>query len=287
MGSEKDITHPHGWPVATLRLSVGMPFYRKDMSENLAIQTETAKSVLNYAASVIVSKSYNGYEVELTKNENGIVYVNLTEVAKAFPNKNLSTIVNSQEIREYCETLSKLKNFSLADLLIVKRGGNDNGTWAHQKVALRVAQKLSPEFAVMVDTWIEELLTTGQAQIKPLTPAQQLLANAQMLVEMEQRQIAMESKVEQIESRIRANGFMSVMGFANIHHLNIGKKAAQAIGRLASKWCKRNDRVPEKTRHERWGEVNTYPMEALRYCFSEFYPDKRSEFVKPLNYVEL
>lgn len=104
--------------------------------------------------------SYNGNSVTM-KVQNGVVYVNLTEVAKAFPSKNLTQIVNSQEIKEYCECLSKLQNYSLADLLIVTRGGNSNGTWAHQKVALRVAQKLSPDFAVWVDTKIEELLTTG------------------------------------------------------------------------------------------------------------------------------
>ena len=133
--------------------------------------------IVNLAQNIVASKSYdyNGYEVKLNRNENGFVYVNLTEVAKAFPNKNLTQIVNSQEIREYCESLSKLQNYSLADLLIVKRGGKDNGTWAHQKVALRVAQKLSPGFAVMVDSWIEELLTTGQTSIRPLTKSERTL----------------------------------------------------------------------------------------------------------------
>ncbi len=116
---------------------------------------------------------------------------------------------------------------------------------------------------------------------KPLTQGQVLVQMAQayeaqerMLMEQQRRQSIIEHKVEVIENRIESNGFMSVMGFANIHHLNIGTKAAAAIGRLASKWCKRNLRRPEKTKHERWGEVNTYPMEALRICFAEFYPDK-------------
>ncbi|WP_290144997.1 KilA-N domain-containing protein [Muribaculum intestinale] len=74
--------------------------------------------------------NYNGSSVPMTRNENGIVYVNLTEVAKAFPNKNLSTIVNSQEIKEYCESLSKLQNFSFADLLIVKKGAPNLGGYA-------------------------------------------------------------------------------------------------------------------------------------------------------------
>ena len=259
-------------------------------SPYMEITNGMKQAYVDYAQSVIVSKSfdYNGHSVPMTHCDNGIVYVNLTEVAKAFPNKNLTQIVNSQEIKEYCESLSKLQNYSLADLLVVRRGGNDNGTWAHQKVALRVAQKLSPDFAVMVDTWIEELLTTGKVAIRPLTKSQQTLEAvkqlceiAQQQVELEQRQIEMESeqkllaqKMSHIEEVVKPNGFMSVMGFANIHHLNIGTKAAAAIGRLATKWCKKNFKQPERTRHERWGEVNTYPMEALRVCFAEFYPDK-------------
>lgn len=52
---------------------------------------------------------------------------------KAFPNKNLTNIINSVEIREYCNAVSKLQNYSLADLLQVNRGGDNPGTWAHQK----------------------------------------------------------------------------------------------------------------------------------------------------------
>ena len=62
-------------------------------------------------------------------------------------------------------SLSKLQNYSLADLLIVRRGGNNNGTWAHRLVAIRVAQKLNSDFAVWVDMRIEELLTTGVATV--------------------------------------------------------------------------------------------------------------------------
>jgi KilA-N domain len=36
------------------------------------------------------------------------------------------------------------------------------GTWVYRKVAIRLAQWLSPEFAVQVDEWIEELFTTGK-----------------------------------------------------------------------------------------------------------------------------
>jgi phage antirepressor YoqD-like protein len=109
---------------------------------------------------------YNGNNITM-KKENGNVYVNLTEIAKAFPDKNLSQIINSQEINEYVCELSKLQIYSLAEnqLLTTVRGGNNPGTWAHQKVALRVCQKLSTQFAIWVDTKIEELLTTGVSTV--------------------------------------------------------------------------------------------------------------------------
>ena len=109
--------------------------------------------------SSIINFDYKGSQISFEKGKN--VMVNLTSMAKPFPEENLTQIINSQEINDYCISLSKLQNYSLADLLIVRRGGNNNGTWAHRLVAIRVAQKLNSDFAVWVDMRIEELLTTG------------------------------------------------------------------------------------------------------------------------------
>ena len=131
--------------------------------------------------------NYNGSNITM-KNEHGIVYVNLTEVAKAFPEKNLSQIVNSQEIKEYVNELSAIQNYIAADLLIVKNGGTDFGTWAHQKVALRVCQKLSTQFAILVDTKIEELLTRGFTKLDAISRKD--LAKMLLESEEENEQIA-------------------------------------------------------------------------------------------------
>jgi len=117
---------------------------------------------------------YNGSEITF-KLGNGDTMINLTEVAKAFPSKNLTNILNSKEMIEYLFALggedddAKLHFYSLADSEYVKivRGGVYNGTWAHQKVALRVAQKLSPRFAVWVDERLDELMRHGATAINP------------------------------------------------------------------------------------------------------------------------
>lgn len=107
----------------------------------------------------IINFDYKGNQISFERGND--VMVNLTAMAKPYPNKNLTNIINSQEISEYCNSLSKLQNYSLADLLIVKRGGDNPGTWAHRLVAIRVAQKLNSDLAVWVDMKIEELMRNG------------------------------------------------------------------------------------------------------------------------------
>ncbi|WP_270229285.1 phage antirepressor KilAC domain-containing protein [Parabacteroides distasonis] len=146
--------------------------------------------------------SYNGNNLTMRVRK-GVVYVNLTEVAKAFPDKNLTHIINSQEISDYCEKFSKLQNCSLADLLIITRGGNNPGTWAHQRVALRVAQKLSTEFSIWVDERIEELLTTGHSSLQHQYPVPQSYGEALMLAAQQQMQIEEQQKrIEQKQEEI-------------------------------------------------------------------------------------
>ena len=115
---------------------------------------------------------------------NGDVMVNVTEFAKSFPDKNLTQIVNSLEIKEYVEEFSKLQNYSLADnqLIRVIRGGNNPGTWTHQRIALRIAQKLSTRFAIWVDDRIEELLKLGFTAT-PQT-IEDMIANPDIIIQM-------------------------------------------------------------------------------------------------------
>jgi acetolactate synthase small subunit len=214
--------------------------------------------------------NYNGENITFHLG-NGNVMVNLTEVAKAFPNKNLSQIINSLEIREYVEKLSKLKNYSLAEnqLLITIRGGNENGTWAHQRVALRVAQKLSTDFAIWCDERIEELITKGQTSLKPLSPIEILVQSAQMLLEQDKRINKVENKLNVLEAKTTTRpDYFTIVGYGTLHHVFVNLKQASSLGRKASEICKKRgiqtDRIPDP----RFGEVKMYPSEVLDEVFS-------------------
>jgi len=58
-------------------------------------------------------------------------------------------------------------------LIESKVGGSleSTGTWGHPKVAIRFAQWCSDSFAVQVDCWIDELMTTGSVSLSSPAPA--------------------------------------------------------------------------------------------------------------------
>ena len=159
-------------------------------------------------AKEIIKFDYNGNQIPFENGSN--VMVNLTAMAKAYPDKNLTQIVNSQGIKEYCASLSKLQNYSLADLLQVRRGGDNPGTWAHRLVAIRVAQKLNSDLAVWVDMRIEELLTTGNTSLQPQLPnfnnpaeaarawADQYEKNQTLALEVQQQQETIELQQQEL-----------------------------------------------------------------------------------------
>lgn len=156
--------------------------------------------------SSIINFDYKGSQISFEKGKN--VMVNLTSMAKPFPEKNLTQIINSQEINDYCISLSKLQNYSLADLLIVRRGGNNNGTWAHRLVAIRVAQKLNSDFAVWVDMRIEELLTTGVATVsnddEAIAYAMQVLNNRLEAARAEKERLEQQNRLQSEQLKLAA-----------------------------------------------------------------------------------
>ena len=150
--------------------------------------------------------SYNGNNVRMRKM-NGYILVCLTDFAKPFPDKNLSHIVNSRELTDYVARMSEIQNCISTDLLRVTKGGDatQQGTWAHHRVAIRVAQKLSTDFAIWVDDKIEELLTTGSTSIKPQYNVPQSFSEALQLAANQAKQIEEQQKlIEQKEEENRA-----------------------------------------------------------------------------------
>ncbi len=105
-----------------------------------------------------IVKSYKGREIRIREDE----YVCLSDMAIA-NGKRLNNWLRLDSSKSYLETLSRATHIPVAALLQVSNG---NPTWGHRKVALRFAQWCSDDFAIQVDFWIDELLTTGKVELK-------------------------------------------------------------------------------------------------------------------------
>lgn len=111
----------------------------------------------------MVEIDHQKFAVELL---NGNANVNLTQMAKPFGrSKRPVDWLKTNEAKSYLEMLSVVKKITTADLVSVKQGGQNQGTWCTDyRIAMRFAQWLDPRFALMVDELLVRLLT-GQAVV--------------------------------------------------------------------------------------------------------------------------
>ena len=160
----------------------------------------------------------------------------------------------------------------ISPVLIQTQRGDGSGTWIHEKLILKLAQWLSVDFELWCDERIAELLRTGKTEIaKPMSAAEIMLQQAQLLVAQEQRLNAVEDKVKQIEARAVTSptDYYTVAGYASLHKIKVDVKKAAAYGRAATFICADNGWATGSVPDPRFGTVKTYPVEALDLAFKE------------------
>lgn len=140
--------------------------------------------------------SYQGNEVTF-RNDDGIAYVNATQMAKSFDKQPVHWL-NQFGTKDFINELSKLRNRSLAELVIVTKGGANPGTWMHEDVALEFSRWLSPAFSIWCNDRIKELLTVGMTTTHSIS---ELVDNPDMIIEMATKLKTMraENEAKQLE----------------------------------------------------------------------------------------
>ena len=105
---------------------------------------------------------------------------------------------------------------------------------------------------------------------KVLSPVQQLLAQAQMLVEMDNRVGAVEQGVRRLEHNYRrtvTSHQLTVIAYANMKGIRPEDYNSSVVGRKATKLCKERNVLIGKVVDSRYGLINTYPEEILDEIF--------------------
>ncbi len=117
----------------------------------------------------------------------------------------------------------------------------------------------------IIKRWQE--LEAAQSMPVNLSPARQLLWNAQQLVDHEDKIAALEKSQAETKAQVAAlvNGedYFTVVGFANLQGVRLDQTTTATIGKKASKTCKSQGIKIGKATHPIYGVVNTYPREVL------------------------
>lgn len=127
--------------------------------------------------------NYNGTDITFLSG-NGDVMVNATEMAKTFC-KQPSDWTKTKSSQEFIESLSVVRNILRTDLMKVIQGGNMQGTWMHEDVAMEFARWLSPTFAIWCNDRIKELLKYGMTATQPTLEA--IVNNPDLVIGLAQK----------------------------------------------------------------------------------------------------
>ncbi|KAA6303115.1 MAG: hypothetical protein EZS26_000718 [Candidatus Ordinivivax streblomastigis] len=116
-----------------------------------------AKNETNAVSVQSVNYVYQGNPINFRIN--GKVMICANNMAKPFGySKEPKHWLKNQTTNEFLSELCKVRFLTLADLVVVRKGGVNPGTWFHEDVALEFARWLSPAFAIWCNDRIKEIL---------------------------------------------------------------------------------------------------------------------------------
>lgn len=104
---------------------------------------------------------------------------------------------------------------------------------------------------------------------KPKSSAEMLLMYAQQFYEQEQRILAVENNLKEIEAKVTTHNddYYTVAGYASLRGLKVDVNKANMLGRKASKLSREYGYDVAKTKDPRFGTVNMYHADILKEVF--------------------
>jgi len=158
--------------------------------------------------SEFLNREFNG---EMIRQRSSDGYFDATAMCK-IGGKQTSDWSRLQQTDEYLNALSTVMGIPRTELVVVNQGGdhNNQGTWIHPRAAMRLAQWISPEFAILVDGWVLDLVegksqTFGQSTLPPaqsVTPPDPA-AKERSISHMPSLEVA-EHELKQLERELKA-----------------------------------------------------------------------------------
>ena len=161
-----------------------------------------------------------------------------------------------------------------------------------QSDVIRLISRSKLESAERFQDWLFEevvpsILKTGSYSARVLTPAEQNLANAQLAVEFERRQTAIEAQQlvtdakstralelatiaeAKAQATVLACQDYSIMAYSRLCNISVDLATARALGVQAGKLSRARGLPIGQARDPRFGSVNTYIESVLQEVFTD------------------
>lgn len=213
--------------------------------------------------------------------EDGNKMINATEMAKPF-RKLVGHFLALKGSKDYILLLESRyrdsDNGVNKEVLRVVQGGTPElqGTWMDEKLALKFAAWLSPEFELWVYDKIEELLKTGKTELE-IRPSQSIIKSIRLIadqLEAHERDIQsiksdvsdIKDYVSDLEAKITSidENYYSVSGYCALYSIDCPLDKAQKWGYEATKLSNQVGKQKGKAFDAKYGNVNTYHIEILK-----------------------
>lgn len=163
---------------------------------------------------------YKGSQISFMSGENTMI--NATQMAKPF-NKRTNDWLSLKQTNELILSLSAKTGIPATGLAIVNQGGNNQGTWLYEDLALIFAQWLSPDFYLWCNDRIKELLKTG---VTTVSNDDEAIAYAMQVLNRRLEQAKAEKKqLEQQNAKLQPKASFADAAFATDDKVDIGMSA--------------------------------------------------------------
>lgn len=146
----------------------------------------------------IVNYNYNGTEISFMPGDD--VMVNATQMAKPFGKRTNDWLILKQT-NELIVSLSAKTGIPATGLVTVNQGGNNQGTWLYEDLALIFAQWLSPKFYLWCNDRIKELLKYGVTATQPTID--RILDDPDILIQLATQLKTERQKASTLEDKIK------------------------------------------------------------------------------------
>ena len=120
-----------------------------------------------------ISRNIQGFEIYQREGDG---YINATQICKANQaltgqKKDPSDWLANKSSKSMIEKLSVVTRIPASKLVDVKKGGTNQGTWLHPRLAVRFAMWVNDDFSLQVEDWVQEWFATKQNPIHTIAPA--------------------------------------------------------------------------------------------------------------------